>query len=272
MIREGERAQAEAGVEATCLCASRARPTVSRRRALAFLVAAALLRSTTGAGASARPTVAVLYFDYEGKNPELEPLRKGLAQMLTTDVADLEAVRIVERTRLEEVLAELALGASAKIDRASAARIGKLLGAKALVLGAFFEIAGAIRIDARIVEVETGRVVTSVGAQGKADDALACEAALADKLRSALEAFAHASSSEGRGGTSNDRGTRGAASGVASRESRPKVKVSALAAYGRALSAIDRNDRGGARTALEAAVRISPGFAVAAGELAKLSP
>ena len=272
MGREGERPEAATGAEATCPRVPRARPIVSRRRAMAFLVAAALRRPTAGEGASPHPTVAVLYFDYEGKNPDLEPLRKGLAQMLTTDVAEVEVVRVVERARIEEILAELSLTSSARFDRSNAARLGKLLGAKLLVLGSFFELAGSIRIDARVVEVETGRVVKSVGVRGKAEDVLACEGALAEKLRVVLETFARDENSArrlgpGRAHTIVDAGVR-----TASRAPQPKVTVSALAAYGRALDALDRRDRGGARAALEDAVRASPGFLVAAGELAKLSP
>ncbi|HEY0097105.1 MAG TPA: hypothetical protein VGB96_22445, partial [Archangium sp.] len=37
--------------------------------------------------AAEKPTVAVLYFDYAGKTEEMTPLRKGLAQMLITDLS-----------------------------------------------------------------------------------------------------------------------------------------------------------------------------------------
>jgi TolB-like protein len=275
--------------------------SVSRRRALGLLAAAVAMagglraRSARAEGAGAEaPTVAVLYFDYEGKNAELEPLRKGLAQMLTTDLAELDTVRVVERARLEEVLAELALGRTAKVDRASAARVGKLLGAHLLVLGSFFEIAGALRVDARVVEAETGRVVKGAGVRGRSDDALACEATLAEKLRDGLAALAKvappARASEApRGGASPKAAGASAAEGnaranaaapVAERGPRrepnaapgAKVHVSALAAYGRALDALDRQDKRVARTELEAAVRISPGFRLAAGDLARIAP
>jgi TolB-like protein len=263
------------------------------RLAAAFVgVAVALTPAHAGADpaaaastAAAPLAVAVLYFDYEGKNPELEPLRKGLAQMLTTDLAELEAIQVVERARLEEVLAELALGRSSKVDRTSAARVGKLLGARLLVLGSFFEIGGALRVDARVVDAETGRVVKGAGVRGRSDDALSCEASLAEKLRDALGAIAVRPpgpattpvSAKGHGPPRAGDSTvsaRPVRQGRASANAAPgaKVHVSALAAYGRALDALDRNDKGGARTALESAVQISPGFALAAGDLARLPP
>jgi TolB-like protein len=251
---------------------------LTRRRMVLGLVASLFTGNRRAAASGVRPTVAVLYFDYQGKNPELEPLRKGLAQILTTDIGELETIRVVERARLEEVLAELELGRSAKVDRASAARIGKLLGAQALVLGSFFDVAGVLRVDARVVEVESGRVVRSVGAQAKADDALACEETLAEKLRSALQAYAVESSSAPRAAKagaspSPRKGASGEGGGASTaQEPRAKVKVSALAAYGRALDALDRNDRADAKSELEAAVRVSPTFSIAARALAKLPP
>src|SRR5262249_14368879 len=71
-------------------------------RSLCFAVVLALTSSTTAAMAapSQPPAVAVLYFDYSGKSEELGALRKGLAEMLITDLAGAKAVTIVERTRL----------------------------------------------------------------------------------------------------------------------------------------------------------------------------
>ena len=71
----------------------------------------------------------MLYFDYSGKDQDLGVLRKGLAQMLISDLAGLESVRLVERDRLEEILAELKLAQSGKLDPQAAAKVGKLLGA-----------------------------------------------------------------------------------------------------------------------------------------------
>ena len=151
-------------------------------RRLLVLCLLALCLSPAIASAADPPTVAVLYFDYTGKNQELEVLRKGLAQMLISDLSGSSAIRVVERERLEDILAELKLQASAKIDPQSAAKMGKLLGARYLVLGGYFDLAGALRVDARIVEVETGRGFKSFGANGKPGDFLPVEQKMATDL------------------------------------------------------------------------------------------
>jgi curli biogenesis system outer membrane secretion channel CsgG len=125
---------------------------------LASTAAIALFFIPCAAAALDQPTVAVLYFDYQGKNEELSVLKKGIAQMLISDLSASAAFTVVERDRLEEVLAELKLGQTKAFDPASAAKIGELLGAKFLVLGGYFDVMGTLRVDARVVEVETGRV------------------------------------------------------------------------------------------------------------------
>ena len=152
----------------------------------AFAIAIAALIAAPAAAQPAKPTVAVHYFDYSGKDDQMGMLRKGLAQMMISDLSSLDAIQLVERDRLEEILAELKLGQSGKIDAATAAKAGKLLGARYMVLGGYFDLKGALRVDARIVEVETGKVVQSVGATGGADDFVPLEQKLVSDIGGVL--------------------------------------------------------------------------------------
>jgi TolB-like protein len=204
-----------------------------------------------------RPTIAVLYFDYEGDNAELIQLRKGFAQMLTSDLAALDGVTVLERARLQEVLDEVALSRTAKFDPATAARVGKLLGASYLILGGYFEIQGRVRFDARLVETETGRILKAAGVTAKSDDVLEAEAQLAEKLQQAIEGAELLPARK----TTDAR----------IRERRSPVSLKAVAAYGRAQDALDRKDTGGAKAALQEAVRLSPAFVNATMDLARLA-
>ncbi|HMG53143.1 MAG TPA: CsgG/HfaB family protein [Kofleriaceae bacterium] len=155
----------------------------SLRRALPLGLAVCLAATAVAAAdPPAPPTVAIVYFDYTGKTAELEVLRKGLAQMLISDLSGSDAIRVVERDRLEDILGELKLQGSAKIDPQSAVKLGKLLGARYLVLGGYFDLQDVLRVDARIVEVETGRVVKSFGTNGKPGDFLPVEQKVAADL------------------------------------------------------------------------------------------
>lgn len=147
---------------------------------LLLVVLLCVARAFAGPG-----TVAVLYFQNQG-NPELEPLKVGLTQMLTTDLVGAGGVKVVERTQLQAVMDELKLGHSSVVDKDTSARVGKLLGAEYLVLGSYFSLAGTLRVDARLVKVETGEVVHASGANGLVGEFLDLERKLAGSFRDQL--------------------------------------------------------------------------------------
>jgi curli biogenesis system outer membrane secretion channel CsgG len=133
--------------------------------------------------------VAVLYFENNTTDrKDLEPLAKGLAHMVSCEATGYEGYDIVERNELAKVLQELELSNSKNFNPGSAARIGKLLGAEQLVLGSFMVLFNKFRIDAKMVDVATGRILHSASAKGDPEnfDVLAEE--LAAKLLSKEQA------------------------------------------------------------------------------------
>ena len=153
-------------------------------RVLALLFSISLF--ATPALASSEPTkLAVMYFESSGGNPQLDMLRLGLAQMLITDLSGSGRYDVLERTRLNELLAELELQKTDAVDADTAVQAGKLVGAHYMVLGSYFELMGTLRVDARVVEVATGRVV-SVGASGSTADFMTVEKSVAEALEGAI--------------------------------------------------------------------------------------
>lgn len=128
------------------------------------------------------PTLAVLYFQYTGSDRELQTLRSGLAQMLISDLASIPEIHVVEREQLDALLREQRLSQTRAFDSVTATRVGKLLGARFLVMGSYFELKDSMRVDARVVEVETGRVVRGAGSRGSSDDFWSLERDLATKI------------------------------------------------------------------------------------------
>ena len=223
-----------------------------RRSALSLLLATVAPVSVTAApSAGKKPTIAILSFDYGGKDAALEPLREGLAQMLIADVSTIPQVQVVERARLKALLEEQKLGRSGKLDPATAARVGKLLGARLLVLGSYFDLGPQLRIDARVVEVETGKILRAVGANGASGDFWAIEQELAGKLGDVLA----------------DAMTDVAPARLPARPRPPKVKSTTVATYGQALVALDGGQKGQAKTLLAKAVDEAPGFMLAKADL-----
>src|SRR5207245_76973 len=75
------------------------------------------------------PIVAVLYFDNNTGDPAMDALQKGLADMMITDLAAVDGVTVVERSRLQAVVGELALQRGKYFDQQTAVKLGKGVGA-----------------------------------------------------------------------------------------------------------------------------------------------
>lgn len=206
-----------------------------------------------------KPTVAVLYFDYEGADAGMQLLKKGLAQMLISDLSAHEPMRFVERDRLQQVMDELELNQSSRFDQATANKVGKLLGARYLVMGGYFDVMNTLRVDARIVETETGRIIRSIGAQNTPEKFLALEQELARELRAVFEELV----------TPTDESGKTPAKPKPVRKPRKLTRDTALR-YARALDAKDRKDLVLAKKELSAVVKAQPDFQLASKELALL--
>jgi len=88
--------------------------------------------------------------------------RPDISEFLSARVLETikeEGESVVEREKLLSVLEELSLGAGELSDPETQLRIGRLAGAKRMVFGGYQVIGQSMRIDLRMVEVETGRVL-----------------------------------------------------------------------------------------------------------------
>jgi TolB-like protein len=110
-----------------------------------------------------RPAIAVLPFQNGGSfgpnSQDYDAFEVGAQQMMLTELAQNPALRIVERSVLRELIEEQNLATSGRVDPQTAARIGKLVGARYIITGTFADNFGDFRMDARIVDVETSVVV-----------------------------------------------------------------------------------------------------------------
>ncbi len=137
--------------------------------------------------AAAPMNVAVLYFDNNTGRPEYDVLRKGLADMLVTDLAAVPALQVVERDRLESVLAEQKLQRSKAFDAKTAVKLGRLVGASHAVTGAIAAVEPQLRFDIRLVNVQTGAVVAGGQVTGAKDDVFGSSRSWLQKFLSALD-------------------------------------------------------------------------------------
>ena len=104
------------------------RPTVAARVASDSLIAATVSRER-GSVPSALGALGVTPFRLTGNDATLTALGFAIADLLTTDLSRSAQLQLVERARLGDVLRELDLAKSGRVDSTSAPRAGKLLGA-----------------------------------------------------------------------------------------------------------------------------------------------
>ena len=90
-------------------------------------------------------------------------------------------MRLVDRDSLQKVLEELKLGSSEIADSENRLRLGKLLGANYFIMGGFTALGQGVRIDGRIVAVETGQV-EGISVDGKFSDWTTLEDSLSKQL------------------------------------------------------------------------------------------
>jgi curli biogenesis system outer membrane secretion channel CsgG len=104
-----------------------------------MVVAAAALLVGVAHAQTTRPTVALLDFDYGSVNhwwSGNEDIGKGIADMIVDGLVEDGSLRVIERKRLDAILAEQDFNASDRVDpSAKAAKIGKALGVKYLIVG-----------------------------------------------------------------------------------------------------------------------------------------
>jgi TolB-like protein len=126
--------------------------------------------------------LAIIYFDNSGGEPSMDKLKKGLADMLITDLSNVHMLDIVERDKLEAILKEQKLSNSKDFDANTAAKVGKLLGAQIILTGGYFDMMGSLRIDARFIDVETGKILKSDGVEGATSSFFKIQKQLAWKI------------------------------------------------------------------------------------------
>ncbi len=101
--------------------------------------------------------LAVFPFGYTGADPRMQSLSRALAALLTTDLAQTDRVRVLERTQVQALLGEIKLSASGLVDPATAVRGGRLLRAERVVQGQLGGDERSLRIAAAVVPVVRGR-------------------------------------------------------------------------------------------------------------------
>lgn len=194
-------------------------------------------------------TVAVMPFrDLAGGT---KFIGEAIRETVTNDLKELGGLRLVERGNLDRVLAEQNLQVHRQdVDVAAVVRVGKILGAQLIVIGAYQKFSPQVRLTARFIKVETSEVVGSAKVDGSTGELLRLQDRVTVALLRSVGLHLQAKKFE----TDN--------------EKRPDLQsLKTLELYGQAVTATDDNMR---RDLLAAVVLEDKSFSYAVKDLAEL--
>jgi TolB-like protein len=150
-----------------------------------FFFAALLLPAA--AQSQDKTVVAVIPFTNLMKDASLDWLSGGIAETLIGKLSNVDALQMVERIRLKEIMDELKFAASGLVDEKTAAKVGKLAGAQVLVVGAFQVAGNRLRINGRFVDASTGKIIRTAETTGETGEIFELQDKIAYGLISALK-------------------------------------------------------------------------------------
>jgi tetratricopeptide (TPR) repeat protein/predicted Ser/Thr protein kinase len=130
--------------------------------------------------------IAVLVFTNITQNAEDNWLGTGIMETVTADLKDIPGLTVIGCERICEVEKRLTGHASSGATEL-ATRLGREVGARRVVTGGFQGLGDVMRITARVTDVETGEVVTTVKVDGSRSDLFALQDRVVVELASALQ-------------------------------------------------------------------------------------
>lgn len=114
-----------------------------------------------------QPRIAVLDFQSIGCE---EDLGRATSEILRTELGSIGKYRIIERAQLLKVMEEQKLQLSGAVDEQTAVEIGKMLGAKMVVVGSIVRIGTTFTLNSRFIDVQTAEVKKSRNIRGNSED------------------------------------------------------------------------------------------------------
>jgi TolB-like protein len=189
-------------------------------------------------------TVAVMPLRFVGADTSLQPLERGLAELIIIDLARSHELTVVERARLQAILDEIALQQSGRTDSATNVRAGKIIQAGRIVNGQIVQNAANIRVDAAILNSTTSSVSGGASSENTLEQIFAIQKAIVQQLFDSLGVTL----------TADERKEL---------ELTPTRSLQAFLAYSRGLRLEDQGRYEDAYNNFREAVRLDPSFGMA---------
>ena len=121
----------------------------------------------TTASSSARAKLAVSKF----KAIDLpQSVAEQIREAITNYIVRANKYQVVERTHLDNIMKEIKLQHSDLYDPGSAVKLGRLVAARGLIVGSVSKVGRNLVVQARLVDLQTGRIIRSSKAETPYDE------------------------------------------------------------------------------------------------------
>jgi TolB-like protein len=141
-----------------------------------MLVALAPLVAVTPVAAQNAPVVAVLVFEngsFGAGARDYDGIGKGIADVMITDLASSTKVRVVDRSRIQNILDEQKLTSTGAVNAETAVRIGRLMGACYSIYGTYMRgPTGDQVLTVHTTSNETGQIQNAIKETSKGDNVM----------------------------------------------------------------------------------------------------
>lgn len=124
------------------------------------------------AGRGGRTSIAVLPFENQTGRTDLDWLKTGLAENLSTDLAQSKYFRVLTRERLGQILKDLGRAETDSIDAGVLKKIAEYGGVQAIISGSFVGSGDALRINLRAQDPSSGEGIGSAAVPGRESEVL----------------------------------------------------------------------------------------------------
>ncbi len=165
------------------------------RRALCLLAAGAAVALRAAAAQTAPRLPAVVVWDFDNQTVaalsavprhQADWLQRTLSESLVSALLQTPGQTVVDRLRLQEVLAEQKLASGSLADEATRLRLGRIAGAERMVFGGFFVVGDAVQVNVRVVDTGSSRVLFSEEQTAPLAEVMQQQPALAARVAQAL--------------------------------------------------------------------------------------
>ena len=114
-----------------------------------------------------RRSVAIFYFENVTGDTELDWMRRGLAQMLVTDLSQSRYVDVISEQGLGDTMERMGIEGDRRLDASLAVSIAKEARLETALVGSFVKIGKTIRIDCHLYDTKTGKLLKADRVEGK---------------------------------------------------------------------------------------------------------